>query len=77
MNDALNLFRYILTKFYDLIFNLLIIDDSGATLGWIIIAIIVFGIIINNILNIPNNVRFNKKYNGGPVKTQKGSNVNG
>lgn len=60
MNDALSLFRYILTKFYDLIFNQLIIDASGATFGWIIISIIVFGIIINNILNIPGNIKFNK-----------------
>lgn len=76
MENAINLFNYIFQKFINMIFNDFEIQ-SGVTIGWVIITIILFGILINNILNIPNNVRFNKKYNGRPVKTQKGTNVNG
>lgn len=76
MENAINLFNYIFQKFIHMIFNDFEIQ-SGVTIGWIIITVILFGMLINNILNIPNNVRFNKKYNGRPVKTQKGTNVNG
>lgn len=76
MENAINLFNYIFQKFINMIFNDFEIQ-SGVTIGWVIITIILFGMLINNILNIPNNVRFNKKYNSRPVKTQKGTNVNG
>lgn len=76
MENAINLFNYIFQKFINMIFNDFVIQ-SGVTIGWVIITIVLFGMLINNILNIPNNVRFNKKYNGRPVKTQKGTNVNG
>lgn len=76
MAQALDLFRYVLTKFINLIFTDLQIENS-VTLGYVIISIILMGIIINSILNIPNNVRFNKKYNGERIKSVKGRNVNG
>lgn len=59
MENAINLFNYIFQKFINMIFNDFEIQ-SGVTIGWVIITIILFGMLINNILNIPNNVRFNK-----------------
>lgn len=76
MSDAISLFNYIFGKFVTMLFNDFEIE-TGVSVGWVIIAILIFGMIISNILNIPNNIRFNKKYNGRPVKSVKGTNVNG
>lgn len=76
MTQAINLFWYIFGKFNDLIFNQFAIS-TNVTVGWIIIAAMIFGILITNILNIPNNIRFNKQYRGEPIKSRKGTNTHG
>lgn len=76
MDNAISLFNYIFNKFLSMIFVNFQISNN-VTLGWVIISIIVMGILINSILNIPNNIRFNKKYNGRPTKSVKGTNTNG
>lgn len=76
MTNAINLFWYIFQKFNDLIFNQFQIQQN-VTVGWIIIAAMIFGILITNILNIPNNIRFNKQYNGHLISSKKGTNTHG
>lgn len=73
MSDALNIFRYILNKFIQLIFSDMTIEN-GVTIGWVIISIVVMGVLASSVLNIPNNIRFNKRYEGRPIKSQKGVN---
>lgn len=56
MNEALTYIYQIYNKFLDLIFNQFEMF-SGVTIGWVIIAIMVFGMMINSILNIPKGIR--------------------
>lgn len=51
MNDALSLINYVFTKFLDLLFNRLEIS-SNVTIGWILVVIVIFGIMISNILSV-------------------------
>ena len=53
MSDAINIVFYIFNKFINLLFNEIQILD-GVYLGWIILVVIIFGIIFNSLLNIPN-----------------------
>lgn len=52
MTTALGYIYNIYTAFLNLVFNVFAIS-SGVTIGWIVITIIVFGLMINNILNLP------------------------
>lgn len=76
MQNAINLFWYMFNKFLVLIF-----DDfeilPNVTIGWIIISAFVLSLIMGSILNIPNNIRFNKQYDGHPIKSKKGVNTDG
>lgn len=76
MQNAINIFWYMFNKFLVLIF-----DDfeilPNITIGWIIISAFVLSVIIGSILNIPNNIRFNKEYDGHPIKSKKGVNTGG
>lgn len=51
MNDALSLINYVFTKFLDLLFNRLEIS-SNVTIGWVLVVIVIFGIMITNILSV-------------------------
>lgn len=59
MNEALNYLYYIYNKFLNLVFNQMQIA-SGVTVGWIMISIFVFGIMIRSILNLPRGVSLRK-----------------
>lgn len=52
MNDALNFIYSSLSALTSFVFNQMIIVE-GVTVGWVIVVMIVFGIIISNILNLP------------------------
>lgn len=52
MSQAINVVFYIFNKFINLLFNEIQIVE-GVYLGWVIIAVIIFGIIFNSLLNIP------------------------
>lgn len=51
------LVMYIYNKFIDLFFNVLHIpDNNNVTLGYIVVVIMIFSLLIFNILNIPNGI---------------------
>ena len=52
MENAIELFYYVLSKIYDFLFNTAIFTE-GVTIGWVVVAVIVLVIIVNSILNIP------------------------
>ena len=53
MNDALTYFYYIFNKLITLVFDDLEIF-SGVTIGWVVTCCFVFGILLYNILALPN-----------------------
>lgn len=55
MTEALTYIYQIYEKFLDLVFNQFEMF-SGVTIGWVIIAILVFGVMITSILNIPRGI---------------------
>lgn len=62
MAQALTYIYQIYAKFLDLVFNQFEMF-SGVTIGWVIVATIVFGLLINSILNLPKGVHFYGKSN--------------
>ena len=76
MTQALNLFWYMFNKFLVLVFDDFAILPN-ITIGWIVISAFVLSLIMGSILNIPNNIRFNKQYEGHSIKSKKGVNTNG
>lgn len=52
MNEALNYIYYCYDKFINFIFNTCDFGN-GITIGWIIISVFVFNILISNILAVP------------------------
>lgn len=56
MIDALTYIYYAYSKFLDLIFNQFQMF-SGVYVGWVLISVLVFGILISSILNLPRGVR--------------------
>ena len=59
MSTALGYLYNIYTAFLDIIFNQFAIS-TNVTIGWIFISIIIFGLMIQSILNIPKGVSFKK-----------------
>lgn len=53
MSEALNYIYYCYDKFINFIFNTCDLGN-GITIGWILISVFVFNILISNILAIPN-----------------------
>lgn len=53
MNDAIEVFYYLFSKVYNLLFVTMEIAE-GVTVGWVLITIIIFGIIIRSVLNLPS-----------------------
>lgn len=63
MNQALQYLYDIYSVFLDLIFNQFEIIQN-VSIGWIMIVIIVFGLMINNIMNLPKSVNVKRSKNG-------------
>lgn len=57
MSDALTYLRYIFVKYVNFIFNDMVISD-GVTVGWVAVSVIMFGLMIRSILNVPRSVNF-------------------
>ena len=55
MQEALNTIYYIFNKLVSFVFNDAAIE-SGVSIGWVITAVFVFGIIITSILNLPRSM---------------------
>lgn len=56
MAEALTYLYQIYSSFLDLMFNSFEIA-TNVTVGWIIVVIIVFGLMINTILNLPRSMK--------------------
>lgn len=56
MAEALTYLYQIYSSFLDLMFNSFEIAQN-VTVGWIIVVIIVFGLMINTILNLPRSMK--------------------
>lgn len=63
MAQALGYIYDIYSGFLNLVFNVFAIE-SGVTVGWIIVSVIVFGLMINNILNLPKSAPSVRRKNG-------------
>ena len=63
MENAIEVFYYIFTKVYDLLFNSIQIAE-GVTFGWVLITVIVFAVLFRAILNIPRISRSDHSGNG-------------
>lgn len=68
MTEALGYLYYIYDKFIDLVFNRLEIV-ANVSIGWVIISVMLFSMLIRSILNLPRGVHFDK----APNIKQKGS----
>lgn len=55
MSDALTYVYYIISKCMSFVFNDMLIT-TNVTVGWIYISILVFGILLGSILNIPHRI---------------------
>lgn len=63
METALTYIYQIFDKVIDTLFNDMEITEN-VTIGWIAIAVIVFGILVCSILAVPSGIRFNyRNYN--------------
>lgn len=60
MSEALNVIYDIYEAFINLVFTSFDIG-SGVTIGWVFVAIIVFGMLINSILNLPRSISVRSK----------------
>lgn len=56
MSDAISVFYYVFNKIYNFLFNQAFIEE-GVSIGWIFVTVVIFGLIIRSILNIPNGFR--------------------
>lgn len=63
MAQALVYIYDIYTAFLGLVFNVFVID-TGVSVGWIIIVVIIFGLMITNILNLPKTAPSVRRKNG-------------
>lgn len=64
MSDAITVFYYIFNKIYNFLFNEALIEP-GVSIGWIFVTVVVFGLIISTILNLPSGLRYgDHKVNG-------------
>lgn len=70
MTEALGYLYYIYDKFIDLVFNRLEITEN-VSIGWVIISVMLFSMLIRSILNLPRGVRFTSS-----PKIQKKGSVN-
>lgn len=57
MSDAIEVFYYIFTKIYNFLFNEAVIQP-GVSIGWIFVTVVIFGLIIGNILNMPSGLHY-------------------
>lgn len=55
MNTAIELVKSIFNKCVSFVFNDMIIHD-GVSVGWVMIACLVFGLLISSILNLPHHM---------------------
>lgn len=55
MSEALNIIYEIYSAFIGMLFTTFDIG-GGVTIGWVFIAVIVFGMLINSILNLPRSM---------------------
>lgn len=62
MEQALEYLYMIYGNFVTMVFNDFALFQ-GVTVGWIAITVIVFGILINSILNIPKGIRIHGRRN--------------
>lgn len=55
MSDAITVFYYVFNKIYNFLFNQAIIE-TGVSVGWIFVTVVVFGLLIRSILNLPSGI---------------------
>lgn len=60
MSDAITVFYYVFNKIYNFLFNQAIIE-TGVSVGWIFVTVVVFGLLIRSILNLPSGILSRKQ----------------
>lgn len=60
MTEALNYLYYIYDSFLDFVFNQMEIANN-VSIGWIAIVVILFGLMIRSILNLPRGIHKNRE----------------
>lgn len=74
MSEALAYLYYIYDKFVDLIFNRLEISNN-VSIGWIIVSVIIFSILIRSVLNLPRGMSSFDKFREHEWKVNTGNGV--
>lgn len=62
MEDALNYFYEIFAKCLTFVFERC--NFSGVSIGWVFVSVIIIGLLVRSILNIPRNVRLKQVRKG-------------
>lgn len=60
MNDAVTVFFYVFNKIYNFLFNEAFIEEN-VSIGWIFVTVVIFGLIIRTVLNLPSGVASRKQ----------------
>ena len=73
MNDAITVFFYVFNKIYNFLFNEALIEP-GVSVGWIFVTVVIFGILIRTILNVPTGLHYGDHYvyKDGGYTTERG-----
>lgn len=69
---ALDFIFYVFQKFYNMLFTVEI--ESGVTIGWVIITIMLFVMIISSLFNIPSGLHYGSygEMKNGKVSAKRG-----
>lgn len=60
MSDAITVFFYVFNKIYNFLFNEALIEEN-VSIGWIFVTVVIFGLIIRTVLNLPSGVASRKQ----------------
>ena len=60
MSEALSYLYEIFDGFLDLMFNQFYLF-TGVSVGWVAVTVLIFGLVIRSILNVPRSVQFPRK----------------
>lgn len=63
MSDALNYLYLIYDDMLDLLFNSFYMF-TGVSVGWVMVTVIIFAIVIRSIINVPRSMSFSKLQGG-------------
>lgn len=67
MSEALGYIYSIFGQFVNFVFDSMLIAP-GVSVGWVAVALLIFGILVRSILNVPRSISIKDKSNSRPRK---------